>query len=75
MRVTLDRPRADLLPAISAIAHKVSTKGAELFVVAPPAARARVLDVLRTGGAEICGLTAEDGRLDLFYRELVGEQQ
>jgi Cu-processing system ATP-binding protein len=72
MRVTLDRPRPDLMPAVSALARKVTQHGSEVFVVAPPAARAAVLDVLRNGGAEIRGLTAEEGRLDRFYRELVG---
>ena len=72
MRVTLDRPRPDLLPAVSALAPKVTLNGNDLFVVAPPGVRAAVLDVLRTRGAEIRGLTAEEGRLDLFYRELVG---
>jgi hypothetical protein len=28
---------------------------------------------LRDAGVEIRGLTAEEGRLDAFYRELVGE--
>ena len=36
---------------------------------APPGRRARHL---RAAGAEIRGLTAEEGRLDAFYRELVG---
>jgi Cu-processing system ATP-binding protein len=72
MRVTLDRPRPDLMPAMSAIARKVTQHGDDVFVVAPPAARAAVLDVLRNGGAEIRGLSAEEGRLDQFYRELVG---
>jgi hypothetical protein len=31
-----------------------------------------VLDRIREAGAEIRGLTAEEGRLDAFYRELVG---
>jgi Cu-processing system ATP-binding protein len=75
MRVTLDRPRPDLLPVISTLARKASTHGSELFVVAPPAARAAVLDLIRNQGAEIRGLTAEEGRLDLFYRELVGERR
>jgi hypothetical protein len=32
-----------------------------------------VLDLVRESGAEIQGLTAEEGRLDEFYRELVEE--
>jgi hypothetical protein len=36
--------------------------------------RPAVLDVIRAAGAEITGLTAEEGRLDHFYRELIGGQ-
>ena len=72
MRVRLDRPRPDLVPVVSSLAHKVTADGADLFVVAPPTVRAAVLDVLRNAGAEIRHLTAEEGRLDVFYRELVG---
>ena len=36
------------------------------------AARPAVLDLVRAAGAEIRGLTAEEGRLDAFYRELIG---
>ena len=38
------------------------------------AVRPRVIDAVRTLGVEIRGLTAEEGRLDVFYRELVGEK-
>jgi Cu-processing system ATP-binding protein len=72
MRVRLDRPRPDLVPIVSSLAQKVTAHGADLFVVAPPTVRAGVLDVLRNAGAEIRELTAEEGRLDVFYRELVG---
>jgi hypothetical protein len=33
-----------------------------------------VLDAIRAAGAEIVGLTAEEGRLDAFYGELIGGQ-
>jgi len=35
--------------------------------------RPSVLDALRTAGAEIAGLTAQEGRLEELYRELVQE--
>jgi hypothetical protein len=33
-----------------------------------------VLDVIRESGGTITGLTAQEGRLDEFYRELVEER-
>jgi len=33
-----------------------------------------VLDLIRAAGGEITGLTAEEGRLDEFYRALVEAQ-
>ncbi|HSB61824.1 MAG TPA: hypothetical protein VLI67_08900, partial [Vicinamibacteria bacterium] len=44
-----------------------------LIVPGPAALRPAVLDLVRGAGAEVRGLTAEDGRLDELYRELVGE--
>ena len=74
MTVTLDRQPAVLLDAVRRIAPKAGWAGGELRVPAPPAARAGVLDLIRASGAGIRGLTAEEGRLDMFYRELVGER-
>src|SRR5262249_55455563 len=45
----------------------------ELIVPGPASERPRIIDVVRGAGAEIRGLTAEEGRLDSLYRELVGE--
>jgi len=36
------------------------------------AMRPAVLDVIRSAGGTITGLTASEGRLDEFYRDLVG---
>ena len=36
--------------------------------------RPAVLDVVRGAGMDVLGLSAEEGRLDEFYRELVGEE-
>ena len=46
-------------------------RGDELIVPGAPALRAAALDAVRAAGAEIRGLTAEEGRLDALYRELV----
>jgi Cu-processing system ATP-binding protein len=45
------------------------------FIV-PGAARSRpeILDAIRAGGGVVTGLTAEEGRLDRFYQELVDER-
>ena len=42
---------------------------------APPRSRPRVLDAVRALGVEVRGLTADEGRLDVLYRELVGESE
>jgi hypothetical protein len=34
-----------------------------------------VLDTIRALGIEVRGLTAEEGRLDVLYRELVAEAE
>ena len=47
----------------------------ELVVPGPASSRPAVLDAMRAEGADIRGLTAEEGRLDAFYRELVEEHQ
>ena len=67
------RPPA-LLRAVRALAPKAVWSGDELIVPGPAAARPAVLDAVRAAGGEIRGLTAEEGRLDEFYRELVGEK-
>ena len=74
MKVTLDRRPPDLLDAVRRIAPKAVWAADQLIVPAPAAARLAVLDIVRASGAEIRGLTAEEGRLDAFYRELVGRR-
>jgi Cu-processing system ATP-binding protein len=49
--------------------------GEELVVPGAAALRPRVLDVVRSLGVELRGLTAEEGRLDVLYRELVSEAE
>jgi Cu-processing system ATP-binding protein len=63
-RVRQVSPAAQWLPAMS-----------ELVAPGPAAGRPAVLDAIRSTGAEIRGLTAEEGRLDAFYRELVEEHR
>ncbi len=75
LRLRLDRRVPGLLDRIRAISPAASWAADELVVPGPAADRPRVLDVVREARAEIRGLAAEEGRLDLLYRELVGAGQ
>lgn len=72
MRVRLAAPIDGLLNRIRAYAPEARWSGDELIVPGSAAMRPLVLDQIREAGAEIRGLTAEEGRLDVFYRELIG---
>jgi Cu-processing system ATP-binding protein len=73
MRLRLASKPAGLLSAVKAAAPAAIWAGEELIVPGPAAIRPRVLDVVRGLGVEVRGLTAEEGRLDVLYRELVAE--
>ena len=75
MRLRLAQRPAGLLEAVRALAPAATWAGEELVVPGPAALRPRVLDAVRGLGVELRGLTAEEGRLDLLYRELVGETE
>ena len=59
---------------LRALSPAASWHGDELVLPGPASARPAMLDVIREAGGEIRGLTAEEGHLDQFYRELIGEQ-
>jgi Cu-processing system ATP-binding protein len=73
MRLRLAAAPAGLLAAVKAAAPAARWAGEELVVPGPAAIRPRVLDRIREMGVEVRGLTAEEGRLDVLYRELVAE--
>jgi Cu-processing system ATP-binding protein len=73
LRLRLATRPEGLLPAVKAVAPAAAWAGEELVVPGPAALRPRVLDVVRGLGVEVRGLTAEEGRLDVLYRELVAE--
>jgi len=73
MRLRLACRPSGLLEAVREVARAATWAGEELVVPGPAALRPRVLDVVRSLGAELRGLTAEEGRLDTLYRELVAE--
>jgi Cu-processing system ATP-binding protein len=71
MKVAVDRVTPETLATVRQLAPHALLAADQIIV--PGAARLRpaVLDVLRQGRVEIRGLTAEEGRLDTLYRELV----
>jgi Cu-processing system ATP-binding protein len=75
MRLRLASRPESLLAAVRALAPAATWAGQELVVPGPAALRPRVLDAVRATGVEVRGLTAEEGRLDVLYRELVGETE
>lgn len=72
MRVRLDRESPGLIDAIRRIAPSAAWMGGEIVIGGAASLRPQVLDLVRSFGAEVRGLVAEDGRLETLYRELVG---
>jgi len=81
MRLRLGASPEGLLAAVRAVAPGASWAGdpsgpdRELIVPGASSLRPRVLDAVRALGVEVRGLTADEGRLDVLYRELVGESE
>jgi Cu-processing system ATP-binding protein len=73
MRLRLGARREELLAAVRRLAPAAVWAADEMIVPGGAALRPLVLDVVRASGVEILGLTAEEGRLDDFYRRLVEE--
>ncbi|HEX9186061.1 MAG TPA: ABC transporter ATP-binding protein [Vicinamibacteria bacterium] len=85
MRLRVGGRPAGLLDAVRALAPAAAWAGGardgapsrdeELVVPGPAALRPAVLDAVRAQGVEVRGLTADEGRLDALYRELVAESE
>jgi Cu-processing system ATP-binding protein len=73
MRLRLGARPDGLLETLRPLAPRAAWAGEELVVPGPAALRPRVIDAVRARGVEVTGLTAEEGRLDTLYRELVAE--
>jgi len=73
MRVRLAARIGGMLEQLRPISPKALWHGEELILPGPASARPQMLDIVRAAGGDVRGLTAEEGRLDQFYRELVGE--
>jgi Cu-processing system ATP-binding protein len=71
MRVRIERPPADLLQRVHALAPLAAWHGDELIVPGPATRRASVVAQIQAAGASIASLTADEGRLDEYYRALV----
>lgn len=75
MKIAVDRQPDGLLENVRQLAPNAVWAADQLVVPAPAAARLAVLDAVRASGVGIRGLSAEEGRLDAFYRELVGAEK
>lgn len=75
MRLRVSNLSPTLLEAIGRIAPGVSVEAGELLVRGPAAMRPAVLDAVRAAGEDVHALTAEDGRLDALYRDLVAASE
>lgn len=73
MRVRLAARIGGLLEQLREFSPKALWYGDELILPGAASARPVMLDVIRNAGGEVRGLTAEEGRLDQFYRELIGD--
>ena len=73
MRLRLDAPPPGLLESVRTRAPSAVLAGSELVVPGGAALRPAILDLVRSAGVSIRGLTAEEGRLDALYQELVGD--
>ena len=72
MRLRLAGRPPGLLERVRSIAPQAVWAADELIVPGGALLRPAALDLVRSAGAEIRGLTAEEGRLDALYQELVG---
>jgi Cu-processing system ATP-binding protein len=75
MRVRLAPGGADPAGILSALGPDAVWSAGEIVVRGPASARPAVLDRIRSAGGEIRAIATEKGRLDLLYRELVGDRQ
>jgi Cu-processing system ATP-binding protein len=80
LRLRFAARRPGLLEAVRRLAPQAlfaglaGGAGDEMIIPGPASLRPAILDAVREAGAEIRGLTADEGRLDTLYLELVGGQ-
>ena len=74
MRLRLGDPSTDLLARVRTVAPRATWAGGDLVVPGQASARPRVLAEIRAAGVQVLSLTAEEGRLDAFYRDLISDR-
>ncbi|MFN7987329.1 MAG: ABC transporter ATP-binding protein [Thermoanaerobaculia bacterium] len=72
LRLRLDRRPEGLLESLRPLAPAATWSGDELVLPSPAALRPALVDAVRAAGAVVTSLTADEGRLDALYTELVG---
>jgi len=72
LRLRLDRPAASLLERLQHACPGASADGYDLSLPGPASSRPALLAAVAATGAVVCSLTADEGRLDVLYSELVG---
>lgn len=72
MRLRIASPSGATLSAAQAVVPKATWAGHDLVVPGSTGSRGAVVAAVQQAGGEIVAITAEDGRLDMLYRELVG---
>lgn len=75
LRIRMGAHPPDLLDRLRGIAPRATWAGDDLVIPGAAVLRPRVLSALTAIGAEIVSFTAEEGRLDAFYRELVDQTE
>ena len=72
LRLRLDRAPGDVLDALRPACPTASVTADELVLPGPASARPALLAAVGATGAVVLSLTADEGRLDALYSELVG---
>jgi Cu-processing system ATP-binding protein len=72
LRLRLDRAPGDVLDALRPACPAASVVADELVLPGPASARPALLAAVGATGAVVLSLTADEGRLDILYSELVG---
>jgi Cu-processing system ATP-binding protein len=75
MRVRLAPGGPDPAVILAALRPDAGWADDEIVVHGPASGRPEILDRIRAAGGEIRAIATEEGRLDLLYRELVGDHR
>jgi Cu-processing system ATP-binding protein len=72
MRLRVDKAPQGLMDRLRRISPEAVSSGDQLIVSGPASCRPAIIDMVRESGISILDLTADEGRLDVLYRDLVG---